>query len=73
MADDGSGVPPWRPPCIANDRAEYVELDAEPGTLALWKLSPRGRVLVSLPCTAAMFSGCMEGLKYDAPASCTEV
>jgi hypothetical protein len=34
MAEDGSGVLPVLP-CIVKDKAEYVDEDAEPGTLAL--------------------------------------
>jgi hypothetical protein len=33
IADEGSGVPDCRP-CIAKERAEYVEELADPGTLA---------------------------------------
>ena len=38
MAELGSGVPVFCVLPIANDNCEYVEEDAEPGTL-LWKLS----------------------------------
>lgn len=70
IADDGSGVPPVRP-CIAKDRAEYVDEDAEPGTLAAWKLSPLGLLMASLPVTADIFSGCICGLR-DTPPSCND-
>jgi hypothetical protein len=39
MAELGSGVPTFGMPPNASDNWEYVEDDADPGTLALWKLS----------------------------------
>lgn len=66
IADEGSGVPACRPPLIVKERAEYVEEEAEPGTLVPWKLSPLGRLALSLPCTAAMLRGCIEGRKTPA-------
>lgn len=67
MAEDGSGVLPVLP-CIAKDKAEYVDDEAEPGTLALWKLSPLGRLPASLLLTALMFSGCICGLRFVPPS-----
>lgn len=67
MAEDGSGVPTCLP-CIANDNAEYVEEEAEPGTLALWKLSPLGLLAASFAATAEIFNGCICGLRL-VPAS----
>lgn len=67
MAEDGSGVPPCLP-CIANDKAEYVDDDAEPGTLAAWKLSPLGLLPTSLPLTAFILSGCICGLRFVLPS-----
>jgi hypothetical protein len=69
IADDGSGVPVCLP-CMANESAEYVEEDAEPGTLAALKLSPLGRI-ASLPVTAEILSGCTCGLRL-VPPSCNE-
>ena len=56
---------------MAKDRAEYVEEDAEPGTLAAWKLSPLGLLMASFPVTAEMFNGCICGLRF-VPPSCNK-
>ncbi len=67
IAEDGSGVLPCLP-CIAKERAEYVDEEAEPGTLAAWKLSPLGLLASSFPVTAFIFSGCTCGLRLDPPS-----
>lgn len=43
IAEDGSGVPPWGCRSIANDKAEYVDEDADAGPL------PLPSVFVALP------------------------
>jgi hypothetical protein len=56
---------------MANDRAEYVDEDAEPGTLDPWKLSPLG-LPASPPVAAPMFKGCIDNFRpFPLPPSCT--
>ena len=48
-----------------------MDEEADPGTLAAWKLSSLGLLMASFPVTADMFKGCICGLNLI-PPSCIE-